>query len=281
MKISYETIKYDDNLPARIELSEALGSYFKKETHWHKEIELIYIAEGGLTVTKNGETYALESGRTFLMNSGEIHRIDAADAQNRVRCLSVYISYDFAKRFYSQFDGIYFAVEPGTEAQREIDDIMRQLILTKTDVSDDFSPLVSFALLSKLLHILFEKCRRQKQISLYGNCKVNFRNAKIVMEYAEEHYRENLTTAGMAALVGLSPTYFSNYFKKTTGTGFAVFLNNVRLRHAVDDLIENGLTVTEAAEHNGFTDASAFVNICKRGYGMTPMQLKRSRLQAV
>lgn len=280
MKISYETIKFNDNLPAKIELYDGYARRCKRDEHWHREIELIYMLSGTLEVVKSGESYQLKQGDVFLLNSGEIHEIDAPEAEKQIRCLTVHLSYDYAKSFYPQLDNTYFAVEPYTKASAEIVEIMKQLAATDR-ASDEFASLASYAMINSLLHILLEKCRKQKQISLYGNCKVSFRNAKIVMEYVEQHYSENITAAQMAEYVGLTPTYFSNYFKKTTGTGFASFLSNVRLKHAVEDLLDNGMSVAHAAENNGFSDASAFVNACKRGYGMTPLQLKRSRARAV
>lgn len=279
MKYKFETIKFDDRLPAKIDFAEAESCYFATGDHWHRELELIYIESGSLGVCKNGEVFPVESGEVFLINSGEIHRIEAADGKQVTRRLSVHISYDFIKKYYQQLDSTYFSVERGTDAYRQLAETAQRLSQAKQSENGEFTPLMFSELISKLLYILLESCRREKRISLYGNCKVNFRNAKIAMEYAEEHYRENLTCTEMAELVNLSPAYFSNYFKKITGTGFAAFLNNVRLKHAIDDLTENGLSVAEAAENNGFNDASAFVKLCRRSYGITPLQLKKQQLR--
>lgn len=278
MKYEYQTIGYDNNLPARIEYLEKRSSEFRSEPHWHKEIEILYVLEGELSVTKYNVSTAIKSGDIFLINSGEIHSINA-DSGGEVKAVRVYLSYDFAKKFDDALDMIYFKPDSGTKAEAQLKEMVNLLANAKQQADEDFSTIKQYALIMEVYHILFTSCRRKKQISLYGNCKVGFRNAKIVMEYAEEHYRENLTTANMAALVGLSPTYFSNYFKKTTGAGFAAFLNSVRLRHALEDLISNGLSVTEAAENNGFTDAGAFVNVCKRSYGVTPLQFKKQQLK--
>lgn len=278
MKYKFETIKYDDMLPAKVDFTETESCYFNSDDHWHRELELIYIESGGLGVCKNGDVFTVKSGKVFLINSGEIHRIEALDDKQVTSRLSVHISYDYIKKYYQRLEGTYFSAERGTTAYRELTETAQKLAQAKQSESGEFTPLMLSGFISKLLYILLQSCRKEKRISLYGNCKVNFRNAKIVMEYAEEHYRENLTCADMAELVNLSPAYFSIYFKKITGTGFAAFLNNVRLKHAIRDLTENGLSVAQAAENNGFNDASSFVKICRRSYGITPLQFKKQQL---
>ena len=271
MKYEYETIKYNDNLPAKIKLCDETCEEVFSNYHWHKEIELICVIDGKAKIEKNSENFILEKGGVFLLNSGEIHKLSADCANTKILLLQ--LSYDFVKQFDAQLDAHNFVIKPESQAEQ----LIRQYLIELSDAS--LSSFQQYSLIMNILHVLFTYCLRERQISLYGNCKVNFRNAKIVMEYAEEHYRENLTCAEMAELVNLSPAYFSIYFKKITGTGFAAFLNNVRLKHAIRDLTENGLSVAQAAENNGFNDASSFVKICRRSYGITPLQFKKQQLR--
>ena len=132
--------------------------------------------------------------------------------------------------------------------------------------------------LMDIFHILFTDCRRQKRISLYGNAKPGERNAKIAVEHIEQHYRENLSLNSMAQLLGLHPIYFSKYFKEVTGTGFNTYVNTVRMKHALDDLIRHGMTIADAAKANGFSNVKSFETICKRSYGLTPLQFKKQQL---
>ena len=266
MKYRYETIKYNDNLPARIENCVCTAS----DLHWHKEIELIFIANGNLTVFKNEAEYSLYAGDFFLFNSKEIHQLTPLG--DNVRLVTLHLSYDFAKNFESQLDMRSFVVAPGSRAEQELKEQMRSL-------SDGtLSTLQQYAVIMNILHVLFEQCMRERQISLYGNCKVSFRNAKLAMEYIEEHYREELNLNVMAELVGLNPIYFSKYFKDSTGMGFNAYVNSVRMKHALEDLMAENMSIADAASYNGFPNVKSFENACKRSYGVTPLQFKKRQL---
>ena len=268
MNYKYETIKYNDKLPAKIELC----GDFDSEVHWHKEIELIYLGKGKLTVLKNGDEYSLNKGDIFLINSGEIHQLIPENGGD-IELLTLHMSYDFVKSFEKQLDVYSFVVAPDSQAEQELKKYMIEL-------SDStLSALQQYAVIMNILHVLFERCCRDKQISLYGNCKVTFRNAKVAMEYIEEHYREELNLNVMAELVGLNPIYFSKYFKDSTGMGFTAYVNSIRLKHALEDIMDGNMSIADAASYNGFPSVKSFETACKRSYGLTPLQFKKQQLK--
>lgn len=275
VKYEYQTIEYNDNLPARIEYSENPGSEYRAESHWHKEIELFYLLDGTLSITKNNHETMLNSGDLFLLNSGEIHSVNVDDGDKTIKAVRVYLSFDFAKKFDDSLDLIYFKVDSNTKAEEQLKELMKQLAKVETD----YPRIKQYALIMDIFHVLFTNCRKRKQISLYGNCSVNFRKAKVAMEYIEEHYREDINLNVMAALVGLNPIYFSKYFKDATGQGFNAFLGNVRLKHAMDDLLGHGMSIADAAKCNGFPSVKSFETVCKRSYGLTPLQFKKQQLR--
>ena len=49
MNSEFELIRYNDNLPARIEIKQG---EINTPYHWHKEIELVYVLDGALESTQ-------------------------------------------------------------------------------------------------------------------------------------------------------------------------------------------------------------------------------------
>lgn len=279
VKYEYQTIEYNDNLPARIELFESQGSELRADPHWHKEIEIIYVLDGGFDITKNDLKTKLKSGDIFILNSGEIHNIDVLDGDKIIKAVIAHLSFEFAKQFDDSLDFMYFRIDSNTQAESKLKDLMKRLADSKSHSEEDFPGIKQYGLIMDIFHVLFTSCRRKKQISLYGNCNVNFRNAKVAMEYIEEHYREDINLNVMAELVGLNPIYFSKYFKDTTGQGFNTYLGTVRLKHALDDLLNHGMSIADAAKCNGFPSVKSFETVCKRSYGLTPLQFKKQQLR--
>lgn|GEM_PF-2645679 len=91
----------------------------------------------------------------------------------------------------------------------------------------------------------------------------NFSNPELSAEY-------------MARKLGLSNNYFSQIFKKETGTGFIEYVAKVRLDAAKKMLQEEmGTKVKEIAGRVGFQDPHYFGSWFKENVGLSPMQFRK------
>ena len=66
MNSEFELIRYNDNLPARIDIKQGVIS---TTYHWHKEIELVYVMDGAVTIKINTQDRSLHADEFVLMNS--------------------------------------------------------------------------------------------------------------------------------------------------------------------------------------------------------------------
>lgn len=49
------------------------------------------------------------------------------------------------------------------------------------------------------------------------------------VDYIFQHYAQDLTQEQVAAHLGMTPTYFSRFFKQAAGRGFVEFVNRLRI----------------------------------------------------
>ena len=103
MNSVFERIRYSSNLPARVEIKQGK---IAEVYHWHKEIELIYVLDGEVTVTVNNTEQVLCADEFVLINSVENHSLSAENA----KCLMVDISYEFAEQFDSSLYNSVFRI---------------------------------------------------------------------------------------------------------------------------------------------------------------------------
>lgn len=96
------------------------------------------------------------------------------------------------------------------------------------------------------------------------------------IRYMEEHYPESLALTDVAGHVGLSAEYLSRLFKEETGVKFVVYLNNLRLKHALRLLENTSLKVYEVAEQVGYSNLSYFSTVFKKNFGQNPFDYKNS-----
>ena len=274
----FETIQYDKHIPARIVVGyETLSDSFAR-MHWHREIELFYMINGHASFEGMGLTTTLESDGLILFNSEEPHRMFQNESNRLTQYLVLHLSYDYAKEFDDNIDSTYFKLNHCAETA--LKSLLRELIrLTENRRNDAYVDLEKKACVIKIYHELFSKCRMEKRVRFIPTLSNNTGRIKTVIKYVGEHYRDDISRDEMAALVGLTPAYFSQYFKAVTEVTFTQYLSCLRMERALSDLVSMDISVMDAALQNGFANVRSFTSVCKRVFGMTPMQLKKRRMR--
>ncbi|WP_302326592.1 response regulator transcription factor [Enterocloster lavalensis] len=123
---------------------------------------------------------------------------------------------------------------------------------------------VGYGFLLEFIHIMQEVLQK--------NEKKDIIRAKA---YMEDHYMENLTLDVMARYVHMNASYFSSYFKRQTGQNFKEYLNQIRLRRALDLLLSTDMKSYEIADAVGFRDAKYLSELFQKAYGKTPMAYRK------
>ena len=98
--------------------------------------------------------------------------------------------------------------------------------------------------------------------------RVDFR-IKRVRTWLDERIDTPPTQAEAAAHVGLSASRFGHLFKAQVGLPMRRYLLWVRLRRALTAALD-GMPMSDAAHHAGFSDAAHFTRTCVRMFGLPP-----------
>lgn len=91
----------------------------------------------------------------------------------------------------------------------------------------------------------------------------------------ERHYAEQITMAGLAAELDISPNYLTAQFTKEVGMPPSAYLLETRLRHASELLTASSASVQDISAQVGIMDANYFAKLFKRKYGETPVQYRK------
>ena len=92
--------------------------------------------------------------------------------------------------------------------------------------------------------------------------------------YIRKHYSEDISLTKVAEYVHLNPSYFSNLFSQKTGENFSAYLNNVRILHAKQLLLNPNIKIYEVGEKVGFSDPASFNRSFKRTEGISPSKFR-------
>lgn len=93
--------------------------------------------------------------------------------------------------------------------------------------------------------------------------------------YVQKHLGRSITLKEVARTVCLSPSYFSTLFRKQTGTSFKAYLERVRLKKAIDLLLNTDAPICEIARQVGYDDANYFARVFRKAHGIAPTEFRR------
>ena len=96
-----------------------------------------------------------------------------------------------------------------------------------------------------------------------------------ILYYIEHNYPSNIKLEGIAALFGYNSSYLGKIFNKTVGESFNSYVDQVRIKHAIELLIENKHKVYEIAEMVGYKNVDYFHKKFKKYVGESPAEYRK------
>ncbi|WP_409342007.1 helix-turn-helix domain-containing protein [Paenibacillus sp. MBLB4367] len=98
---------------------------------------------------------------------------------------------------------------------------------------------------------------------------------RMACDYIREHYRDSFTLTEISERFGMSASYFSTQFKRTTGCSFIEYVNAIRIGKAKELLMRHNVMVYEVAHEVGFATVQYFNKIFKNAVRMTPGEFRK------
>lgn len=93
--------------------------------------------------------------------------------------------------------------------------------------------------------------------------------------YIEKKYREEgLTINQMASMANMDRTSFCRAFRAKFGQSFISYLNNIRIKNAID-LLKKDLTIKEIALFVGYRSVEYFNRVFKKIHGISPSDYRK------
>lgn len=253
--------------------------------NWHQELEIIYVVEGKLTVGIEQEVIQLLEEEIYLIHSGISHYYLASPATE-------YIIVKVDPRLFNEF----LSIEEAVFLQQAIEKVeshsknwpqqrqqqMGQLILSLYEGEELDQPLKKLEQLTDLTQLfvvmanLPQSTQKMQKVSAQtlNNQEILARLDR-VYQFIDENYLENVRIEEVAAILNVSPTYFSRFFKKNVGIPFHRFLNEYRINKAKYILSKETIPMTEVAERSGFSSEKTFHRVFKEVEGIPPLRYQK------
>lgn len=247
----------------------------EESEHFHQDIELLYVMEGALTVTAGEKTTKLEQEDILVINANKKHSLQGtAD----VLYLSLSITYQLVSDIFQSVD-IFFWCDSTKEENQCYDElraVLKQLLSRYLSTNGGIISFGHISLCYKVMDLLAANFLVQTADKEYGSVQERFDDRITqINNYIRANYNQPISLKELSEKLYLSHGYLSRFFKKNYGMSFAEYLENIRLYHAVDELLYTETAITRIAYDNGFSSIAAFNKAFKKAYGETPSTFRR------
>ncbi|MBR5134533.1 MAG: helix-turn-helix transcriptional regulator [Clostridia bacterium] len=235
-------------------------------SHFHEDIELVYVKNGGGTAFCDGKPYILSKNSFFLVFPNQVHRY--------VQC--------------SGSEYILLVIKPSKLLANS--DIFEQkhptsaLLNFREQSDDNLSSLLEMALteferdghntvINAYLTAFFEKLLPFYTFEDNGAANDT---ASQILRYCSEHYKdETITVERIAHDLHISKSTVSHTFSEQLAVHFCDHIHGLRLADATELLKNDQYSITEIAATVGFSTIRTFNRAFLKQYGMSPSAYRK------
>lgn len=251
-----------------LEVLQASYTIHSFARHTHEEFMIGVIERGGCEFFDRGDTHIALADSIVLINPGEVHDGSATETA-RLAYRALYPTVDALQRIASEFAGGQQGVPYFTTAvvqDEQVRLLLRSLLaLLEMPASALEQESRFFLAFTQLI------ARYAEQRPLAQNVGKEHHAVRLIRDYLETQYAEQITLSQLASLVGLSRYHVLRVVHAELGLPPHAYLTQVRIRQA-KKLLRLGMPISQAALEAGFVDQSHLTRHFKRHIGVTPGQ---------
>lgn len=245
------------------------------QEHFHQDFELLYVLEGTLDVKMGDQTVHMESDDIFVVNANKKHTLNGSA---NLLYMQIMISYPLVSEVFKSIDIIFWCDSTRDKSERydELRNVLRHLLSHYLETHGDTANFGHIGLCYRVLDLLsmYFLVQTADREEMDDKDKFEDRIAQI-NNYIRANYNQPISLKDLADKLYLSNGYLSRFFKRNYGMSFAEYLTNIRLFHAVDELLYSNAPITRIAYDNGFTSVAVFNKVFKKAYGETPSAMRK------
>ena len=260
-------VYYDSDLG--IEAYNLSGIVQKFPNHFHDYYVIGFIEGGRRHLWCRDAEYDLARGDLILFNPRDCHRCSPISGEI-LDYRAVNIPADVMRNAMRDMTGEEFAprFSQAIVFQSELTESLAALYDSIVSDAPALEKEETFFFL--LEQVLAEYCAPGPDTAAAPtDCKL-----RLVQDYLEEHFDENVALDQLTALSGLSKSYLLHSFTKQTGVSPYRYLQSIRIEKA-KKWLEQGCAPVDAAGMAGFADQSHFTRFFKDFIGLTPKQYQK------
>lgn len=254
--------------------------------HWHEEWEAIVVRQGIAVISVDGQTYTRKAGEGIFINASALHSVkDQGNTDCQLQSIVFHprlIGGSIESIFWQNYvqpvlsnTGLKCVLlSPAISWHREAIQYILTAWNTCAEEKAGYEIQIRSAL-SQFAFLLVCHCSAGQ----YHPAEKALRNEgriKAMLNYIQERYSEELTTADIARSAAISESECLRCFRGMLGTTPIQYLRQFRIQQAAQLLTSTGLKIAEIATLCGFQETSYFSKIFRDIKGCTPKEYRQA-----
>lgn len=254
--------------------------------HWHPEVELTYIEEGGIEYQINDTVYRLQAGEGLFCNASALH---TGHMMQQKDCR--YLSVTFHPRMIYGFEGSVIDkryVEPVTrndslgglflkpdgDWQQQVLDGIRELGSVYETHPEGFELRIQQELLS-----IWDTLYRNAWSKFSGKGYVQYKEIERLRKtitYLQEHYHEHVTLDAISEHVNICTSECCRFFKRHMNQTIFEYLMEYRIEKSLPLLMKGTDSITTISQMVGFSNPAYFGKVFHQIMRCSPSEYRKS-----
>lgn len=258
-------------------------SKFDFPLHCHREYELNFIAGGrGLRRIVGDSIGTVGDYELVLITGDSLEHVweQGSCTSEDIREITIQFSpdlFDAGLLSKNQFESLRKLFERARQGLSFSQDAIMKVysrLDTIAYASDSFDQVMACI---KILHELSQFEGKKLATSAFAKAPSSSesRRVKAIKEYIHAHYTEDIQLDDLAALISMSPSSCSRFFRSHGARTITEYITDVRLGNASRALVDTGDSISDICYSSGFNNLSNFNRIFKEKKGMTPREFRQ------
>ena len=231
---------------------------FNFPLHLHRSFEFIYVQDGNMNIQIGNQNYSLQKNKAALIFPWQLHAYSTKEFSKSFLCI---FSADYIYDFYNLIKG-----KTAENPIFPFDDshCIEQLI--KKDKN-------AYTIKSALYNIAGQF---SNHCSLMDTTDKNLELFQSIIDYVQDHFKEQISLKQLAKKLGYHYNYISSYINENLGTNFRTLVNMFRIDYACELLTKKEHTVTEISQKCGYDNVRSFNRSFRCLQNCTPSEYIKS-----
>ncbi len=261
--------------------------YMVDTPHLHNYFEITQVVKGSCTFLFEGEKATLNEGDLCIVSPMSGHNMPLEPG-----CLAISIvvrrstfdsvfgnlltqkdllSLFFRNNLYEARKSNYILLKTGNDPMTN--EAMQQLIY-ECNLLDDYANDCAVSLLNLYLTRAMRAANAALTLHHYEGYSPRDFDFALVLHHIQQNYR-TITLSSLADTFHFSETYLSKLIHKNLNQSFTDILRTLKMKHALDYLLNTSMKISEIAEAVGYDSVDHFSRTFRRVYGSPPLVYKR------